>query len=167
MQYTTRYHTVLGEILLAADDGGLTGLWFFGQKYFALSLEKEHTERELPVFAEAERWLDLYFAGAEPDFSVPLHLIGTEFQRAVWEILCAIPYGHTTTYADMARQLCIKRGTERISAQAVGGAVSHNPISVLVPCHRVIMKNGNLGGYAAGAEKKAALLRLEKNTMTF
>ncbi len=165
MQYTFQYHTDLGEILLAADDIGLTGLWFYGQKYFALSLEKEHEEKDLSVFEKAKRWLDLYFAGIEPDFAVPLHLIGTDFQKTVWEILCEIPYGHTAAYADIAQQFCAKKGMKHMSAQAVGGAIARNPISVIVPCHRVIRKNGTPGGYAGGAYKKIALLRLEQKTV--
>ncbi len=164
MQYISQYRSQLGEILLAADEIGLTGLWFYGQKYFPLAMNREHEERDCPVFVETRRWLDLYFSGTEPDFSVPVHLIGTDFQREVWGNLCNVPYGHTITYAEIARQLCAKRGIKSMSAQAVGGAVSHNPISVIVPCHRVIMQNGALGGYAGGAEKKAALLRLEKKS---
>ncbi len=157
----------MGEILLASDQIGLTGLWFYGQKYFARSLDQEHEEKDMPVLAKTRQWLDLYFAGEEPDFFVPLHLTGTNFQMEVWKILCGIPYGHTITYMDIATQLSVKTGIRNMSPQAVGGAVSHNPVSLIVPCHRVIMKNGALGGYAAGTERKAALLRLEKKNVQY
>lgn len=165
MQYISHYQSPLGGILLAADEIGLTGLWFEGQKYFALYLDKEHEEKEVPVFETAKRWLDIYFAGNEPDFQVPLHFTGTEFQNEVWEILCSIPYGKTMTYGEIAKKIAEKRGLERMSAQAVGGAVSHNEISVIVPCHRVVGTNGSLTGYAGGIEKKVALLKLEKADM--
>lgn len=161
MQYISHYRSPLGAVLLAADEIGLTGLWFEGQKYFALHLDKEHKEKELPVFRQAKRWLDIYFSGREPDLKVPLHLIGTDFQKEVWEILCAIPYGQTITYKEIAKQLAARRGIEHMSAQAAGGAVSHNAVSVIVPCHRVIGTDGSLTGYAGGIEKKTALLRLE------
>lgn len=161
MQYISHYHSPLGDILLAADSAGLTGLWFEGQKYFALYLDKEHEEKELPVFEEAKRWLDIYFSGKNPDFQVPLHFTGTDFQNEVWEILYAIPYGQTTTYGEIAAQLAKKRGLPRMSPQAVGGAVGHNEISIIVPCHRVVGASGSLTGYAGGIEKKIELLRLE------
>ncbi len=162
MQYISHYSSPLGDILLAADSVGLTGLWFEGQKYFALNLDKEHEEKEIPSFAEAKRWLDIYFSGKEPDFSVPLHFTGTEFQNEVWELLLAIPYGQTTTYGELARRIAGKRGVKHMSAQAVGGAVGHNNISVIVPCHRVVGTNGSLTGYAGGIDKKIKLLELEK-----
>ena len=113
------------------------------------------------MFEQAKQWLDVYFSGREPDFKVPLHFIGTDFQKEVWEILYSIPYGQTTTYGEIAKQLAAKRGLEHMSAQAVGGAVSHNEISILVPCHRVVGTNGSLTGYAGGIDKKIALLKLE------
>ncbi|MGP8312200.1 methylated-DNA--[protein]-cysteine S-methyltransferase [Enterocloster aldenensis] len=165
MQYTSHYQSPIGAILLAADDMGLTGLWFEGQKYFALYLDKEHEEKEIPLFEKAKDWLDIYFSGKEPNFSVPLHFIGTEFQKEVWEILCSIPYGHTLTYGEIAKRLAAKRGIPRMSAQAVGGAVGHNEISIIVPCHRVVGTNGSLTGYAGGIDKKIDLLTLEKADM--
>ena len=161
MQYISHYTSPLGEILLAADETGLTGLWFEGQKYFALYLDEEHEEKELPVFEQAKRWLTIYFSGKEPDFQVPLHFTGTEFQNEVWEILYAIPYGQTMTYGQIAAQIAGKRGLQRMSAQAVGGAVGRNEISIIVPCHRVVGTNGSLTGYAGGIDKKIALLQLE------
>jgi len=162
MQYKSKYKSPLGNILLAADDMGLTGLWFEGQKYFARHLNKESEEKEQPVFIDAKKWLDIYFSGKEPDFKLPIHFIGTEFQKEVWEILYKIPYGQTMTYGDMARQLAKKRGLQRMSAQAVGSAVARNKISIIVPCHRVVGTNGNLTGYAGGIDKKIALLKIEK-----
>ena len=161
MHYTTFYESPIGRMLLAADDTGLTGLWFEGQKYFARCLDRESEEKELPVFAEAKRWLDIYFSGKEPDFTPPLHFTGTDFQKEVWEILCAIPYGQTMTYGAIADQLAKKRGLSRMSAQAVGGAVGHNNLSIIVPCHRVVGSDGSLTGYAGGIERKTFLLNLE------
>lgn len=161
MQYISHYSSPLGNMLLAADEAGLTGLWFEGQKYFARCLDGEREEKEIPLFTETKRWLDIYFTGREPDFTLPLHLKGTEFQNEVWEILCSIPYGHTMTYGEIAKQLAAKRGISRMSARAVGSAVGHNKISILVPCHRVIGTNGSLTGYAGGIDKKAKLLALE------
>ena len=162
MHYTNRYHSPLGTILLAADDTGLTGLWFEGQKYFAQGLDKETEEKEFSVFQTARRWLDVYFSGQAPDFQVPLHFQGTAFQKEVWEILLSIPYGETTTYGAIAKQLAAKRGLPHLSAQAVGSAVGHNKISIIVPCHRVIGADGSLTGYAGGIWRKEKLLALEQ-----
>lgn len=161
MQYISHYQSPLGDILLAADEVGLTGVWFEGQKYFAYNLDKEREEKETPALEIAKRWLDIYFAGKEPDFAVPLHFVGTDFQKEVWALLCAIPYGHVTTYGEIAGQLAAKRGLPHMSAQAVGNAVGHNKISIIVPCHRVVGANSSLTGYAGGVEKKRALLTLE------
>ena len=165
MQYTSHYQSPLGSILLAADDIGLTGLWFEGQKYYALYLDQENEEKELPLFQDVKHWLDIYFSGKEPDFQVPLHFTGTDFQNEVCEILYSIPYGKTMTYGEIAKQIAANRGLSRMSAQAVGGAVGHNEISIIVPCHRVVGTNGSLTGYAGGIEKKIALLTLEKVDM--
>lgn len=161
MQYTCRYSSPLGGILLAADDKGLTGLWFDGEKYFAKKLDPEHAEKRTPILEAACRWLDDYFAGKNPAPFKPLHMIGTDFQKAVWNILLTIPSGSTMTYGGIARMIAEKRGLRRMSAQAVGGAVGHNEISVIVPCHRVVGTDGSLTGYAGGIGRKAALLRLE------
>lgn len=161
MRYIHHCDSPLGRILLAADDEGLTGLWFEGQKYFARTLSEAPEEKELAVFRQAKDWLDIYFGGREPDFMPPLHLVGTDFQCEVWEILQAIPYGETITYGEIAAKLAERRGVAHLSAQAVGGAVGRNPISILVPCHRVVGADGSLTGYAGGVDRKLVLLRLE------
>ena len=166
MTYTQHYDSPLGGILLAADDVGLTGLWFDGQKYFARGLSNERIEQKTSVLAEAKRWLDIYFTGKAPDFTPPLHPIGSAFRRSVWEILLQIPYGQTTTYGEIARQLAKKQGLDRMSAQAVGGAVGHNEISIIIPCHRVVGADGSLTGYAGGIGKKETLLELERADMS-
>ena len=165
MQYISHYPSPIGNMLLAADEMGLTGLWFEGQKYFALDLDKEHEEKEIPLFEKVKQWLDIYFSGKEPDFTIPLHFTGTEFQKEVWEILCTIPYGQTMTYGEIAKRIAARKGLPHMSAQAIGGAVGHNRISIIVPCHRVVGVNGSLTGYAGGIEKKAKLLKLEKVSM--
>ena len=165
MQYISHYRSPIGDILLAADEIGLTGLWFEGQKYFARTLDKEHEKREIPLFEKTKQWLDIYFSGKEPDFTVPLHVTGTAFQKQVWEILRSIPYGQTMTYGEIAKRIAAKKGLPRMSAQAVGGAVGHNEISILVPCHRVVGTGGSLTGYAGGVDKKKALLELEGVSM--
>ncbi len=161
MIYASHYKSPLGEILLAADEVGLTGLWFDGAKYFAAGLPRDCTEGENGHIKSAKRWLDVYFGGREPDFRPPLHLIGTPFRLRVWELLRQIPYGATTTYGALAKALEAQSGAGRMSAQAVGGAVGHNPLSIIVPCHRVLGFDGSLTGYAGGAHKKRALLELE------
>ena len=166
MVYTCRYNSPLGGILLAVDEIGLTGLWFDGQKYFARNLPTERTEQETSVLAEAKRWLDIYFSGREPDFTPPLHPIGSAFRQSVWELLLQIPYGRTTTYGEIARLLAEKRGLARMSAQAVGGAVGRNEISIIIPCHRVVGADGSLTGYAGGIGKKVKLLELERADMS-
>lgn len=128
MHYTSQYPSPLGELLLAADDAGLTGVWFVGQKYFARSLAPNSVAREIPLFAQVKQWLALYFAGQEPELEIPIHMVGTAFQKAVWRILRTIPYGQTMTYGAIARQVAEELGIRRMSPQAVGGAVGHNPI---------------------------------------
>lgn len=161
------YNSPLGRILLAADEKGLTGLWFENSKYFGSNLPQEYRESMNGVLRKTKRWLDIYFAGENPDFLPPIHLIGTPFQKEVWKILLEIPYGKTTTYGEIAERLAKEKGILRMSAQAVGGAVGHNPISILVPCHRVMGKNGSLIGYAAGLDKKRKLLEIECRTNGF
>ncbi len=166
MVHTINYSSPLGEILLAADEIGLTGLWFHGQKYFAADLAEENTEETTPILARAKEWLDIYFSGNEPNFTPPLHPIGSDFRREVWDILLKIPYGKTVTYGDIAQELAKKKGIAKMSAQAVGGAVGHNEILMIIPCHRVVGSNGSLTGYAGGIDRKVSLLTLEKADMS-
>ena len=156
MEYTCHYASPLGGITLASDGEALTGLWFDGQKFFADTLDAEHVEKPLPVFDETLRWLDLYFAGEVPDFTPKLSPRGTSFQHRVWDVLLTIPYGHTMTYREIAKALGCR------SAQAVGGAVGRNPVSLIIPCHRVLGADGSLTGYAGGTDKKRSLLELEQ-----
>lgn len=165
MRYTDYYESPLGRILLAADEGGLTGVWFEGQKYYARGLDPESREMPLPVFDQAKDWLDLYFSGKEPDFMPPVHMTGTDFQVRVWTALREIPYGKTVTYGDIAKKIAEMEGRSHMSAQAVGSAVGQNRISILIPCHRVVGSDGSLTGYAGGLERKAALLALEETDM--
>lgn len=165
MTFIQHYASPLGGILLAANDIGLTGLWFDGQKYYADNLPAGHIERETPILTDAKRWLDVYFTGVEPDFTPPLHIVGSAFRQKVWKLLLQIPYGQTVTYGELARQLAEKQGAEHMSAQAVGGAVGHNPISLIIPCHRVVGTHGSLTGYAGGIDKKIMLLELEHADM--
>ena len=165
MTYRASYLSPLGAITLASDGKALTGLWFDGQKYFGSTLPVETKQGDCPVFAQAKRWLDSYFAGEKPDFPPPLHWAATPFRRAVWEILLTVPYGCTTTYGQIAAQLADRMGKPQ-SAQAVGGAVGHNKIAIIIPCHRVVGTNGSLTGYAGGIDKKGKLLELEQTDMT-
>ncbi len=153
----------LGQIMLASDGENLAGLWFEGQKYFASTLTKAVTEKpDLPVFTAVRSWLDRYFAGERPAVScLPLAPEGGTFRRAVWDILCGIAYGETTTYGEIAQVLALRMNKTSMSCQAVGGAVGHNPISIIIPCHRVVGKNGSLTGYAGGIDKKIRLLEHE------
>ena len=162
MIYTYHYTSPLGGITLAGDGESLTGLWFDGQKYFPHKLISESTEAELPIFTQTSNWLDIYFGGKIPDFTPPVRLQTTPFRKAVYDILLTIPYGHTMTYGEIANIIAKAKGTERMSAQAVGGAVGHNPVSIIIPCHRVVGADGSLTGYAGGLDKKTALLNLEK-----
>lgn len=161
MDYTHHYLSPLGGMTMASDGKALTGLWFDGQKHFAAALAAEHAERNLPVFDETSRWLDIYFSGKDPGFTPALHMRATAFRKAVWEILLAIPYGQTMTYGQIAERIANQSGVRRISAQAVGGAAGHNAILLMIPCHRVIGADGSLTGYAAGIDRKRKLLRME------
>lgn len=166
MYYTCKYVSPLGGMTLASDGKNLTGLWFDGQKYFAGNLPAQHDEQDLPVFAQTKRWLDIYFAGKEPCFTPPLSMGGiSPFRRRVWEIMLAIPYGHTSTYGKIASQIAAETG-KRVCAQAVGGAVGHNSIALIIPCHRVLGAGGVMTGYAGGIDKKIALLQLEGAELT-
>ena len=166
MDYTYHYDSPLGGMTMASDGEALIGLWFDGQEHETETLCADHTERDLPVFEETRHWLDIYFSGEEPGFIPALHMRGTAFRRIVWETLLTIPYGRTMSYGEIADRVAVRQGVSRISAQAVGGAVAHNAISLIVPCHRVIGSDGSMTGYAAGTEKKERLLCLEKNLLT-
>ena len=165
MIYICKYESPIGSLTAASNGVALTGLWFDGQKYFGSTLTEEYEERELPVFAKTKDWLDLYFYGENPDFMPPLAVSGSDFRKSVWNILRQIPYGQTMTYGEIAKKMARQMGTAQMSAQAVGSAVGRNPISILIPCHRVVGSNGSLTGYAAGIDKKSALLALEKVDM--
>ena len=160
--YVHHVGSPLGGITLASDGEALTGLWFDGQKYFGSTLAENQEERKLPVFEQAEGWLDVYFSGRAPDFTPKLLLRTSAFRREVWEILLEIPYGETITYGEIAGRLSSRGWPGRVSAQAVGGAVGHNPISLIIPCHRVVGSDGSMRGYAGGIDRKLALLRMEQ-----
>lgn len=165
MTYIYHYHSPLGGITLSSNGSELTGLWFDGQKYFGSTLPKNYQEQNLPVFEETCKWLDLYFNGKAPDFTPPLKMETTSFRKAVWEILLTIPFGQTITYGEIADRIAKQMGLAHMSAQAVGGAVGHNAVSLIIPCHRVVGTNGSLTGYAGGIEKKLYLLNLENADM--
>ena len=165
VQFTNKYKSPLGGITLASDGESLTGLWFDGQKHFGYTLSPKTEDKQLPVFEKAKEWLDCYFDGSEPDFALPVKMYGSEFRMAVWETLQQIPYGQLTTYGEIAAEIARKRGVARISAQAVGGAVGHNPVSIVVPCHRVVGTNGSLTGFGGGIQRKIELLKLERVNM--
>lgn len=166
MDYIYHYPSPLGGITLASDGNALTGLWFDGQKYFGSTLTQNREQKKLPIFEQTIQWLDVYFSAKVPDFTPPLSMQTTPFREAVWNIMLTIPYGKTMTYAEIAKELARQRGIARMSAHAVGGAVSHNPISLIVPCHRVVGTNGSLTGYAGGIDKKVQLLTLERADMS-
>ena len=160
MEYLHICSSPLGEITLSGDGEALTGLWFQGQKYFGSTLSGEETGKSLPLFDRTEEWLDIYFSGREPGFLPPLRPRGTPFRQRVWQLLQEIPYGQTVTYGDLACRLAGETG-KPASPRAVGGAVGRNPISLLIPCHRVLGAEGSLTGYAGGMERKLRLLELE------
>lgn len=163
MFYSTLHPSPVGAITLASDGEGLAGLWLEGQKYHGGAVTEAMTARDdIPVFSDAKRWLDRYFAGEKPAISeLPLKPTGGEFRQGVWEILCQIPYGEVTTYGEIAGKMAARMNRASMSCQAVGGAVGHNPISIIIPCHRVVGSNGSLTGYAAGLRTKLKLLEFE------
>lgn len=162
MEYLHHYHSnLIGPLTLASDGKSITGLWLYGQKYYADTLGQNYIERDLPIFRRADKWLDIYFSGRAPDFVPPLKMKTTPFRQMVWEIMLTIPFGQTMTYGEIAREVAKRKNLSKMSAQAVGGAVGHNSISLIIPCHRVVGANGNLTGYAGGIDKKLKLLQLE------
>lgn len=161
--YHASYNSPLGEITIVADEYALVGLWIEGQNHFAKAIQNQTSvPQTTPILAQTKSWLSSYFQGHNPNpHDIPLHLDGTAFQLTVWRILREIPYGQVTTYGSIARQVAQKLNQPTMSAQAVGGAVGRNPISIIVPCHRVVGATGNLTGYAGGLDKKKYLLQLE------
>ena len=165
MLYYKKVASPLGEITLRSDGEALTGLWFADDKHYGAKDIAGAALADLDVFMQAEAWLAEYFAGREPKVSLPLKLQGSEFQMQVWRLLQDIPYGRLVTYGDIAKKIAAQKGVARMSAQAVGGAVGHNPLCIIVPCHRVVGANGSLTGYGGGMWRKVRLLELEKVDM--
>lgn len=161
MLFKNRYISPLGEMIMLSDGEGLTHLNFIDDKFYPAALVEQAQEAQLPVFDTAAKWLDAYFAGRDPGELPPLALQGSEFRRQVWQLLLQIPYGCLTTYKELAQKIAAQRGSGMMSAQAVGGAVGHNPVCIMVPCHRVVGTNGSLTGYAGGLWRKERLLQLE------
>lgn len=163
MYYSTTYSSPIGIITLACDGSNLVGLWMEGQKHHGDTIPEEMMEKnDVPIFDAAKKWLDRYFAREKPAISeLPLAPIGNEFRQGVWSILCEIPYGEAITYGDIAKKMAVKMNKKHMSSQAVGGAVGHNPISIIIPCHRVVGSNGSLTGYGGGIGTKIKLLELE------
>lgn len=163
MLYMATYPSPVGKITLASDGDSIIGLWIEGQKYYGSTLSEKSIMREdIPVLVSAKKWLDRYFAGERSLIEeLPLSMNGGKFRQSVWRLLCQIPYGEVVTYGDIARKMAVIMQKPGMSAQAVGGAVSHNPISIIIPCHRVVGTNGSLTGYAGGIDVKIKLLTLE------
>lgn len=160
---TTSFNSPVGTITLAATGGKLIGLWLEGQNFFESTIEgKMTTNDNLKIFLDTRNWLDKYFARKRPTISdLPLSPSGSEFRKSVWKILCKVPYGEVTTYGELAQEIARKRGIAKMSAQAIGGALAHNPISIIIPCHRVVGADGSLIGYAGGIDRKIKLLEYE------
>jgi len=168
LYYQTKYKSPLGNIAICCDEQEhIVGLWFNGQKHFCNIVNSKTIKKDnIKIFDKTKKWLDKYFQGEKPNIKeISVKLIGTQFRKTVWNILYEIPYGKVITYGDIAKQIAKQNGINKMSAQAVGGAVGHNPIAIIIPCHRVIGKNGNLTGYAAGTDKKKKLLELEQVNM--
>ena len=160
--FESRLHSPLGEVRLRSNGESLTGLWFVGQVNDAKEISDLEIKNDLPIFGQVESWLESYFSGKQTSITIPLQPKGTSFQQRVWQILQEIPYGETMTYGEIAQRIAKEKGVETFSAQAVGQAVGKNPISILIPCHRVLGKNGALTGYAGGVYRKEKLLQLER-----
>jgi len=163
VDYIWHYTSPLGGITLSSDGEALTGLWFDGQKFFGAGLDSTNEEKRLPIFDESCRWLDIYFSGKVPGFTPKLNVRTTPFRKAVCDIMLSIPYGQMMSYGEIARRYARQTSLERMSSQAVGNAVAHNPISIIIPCHRVVGSDGSLTGYAAGPDRKLRLLQLEQS----
>ena len=162
--YITYYNSILGKLTIASDGENIIGLWIEGQKYFEDTIKNENIIKKdnLEIFVKTKDWLDRYFRGKRPDIKeLKLSPKGSEFRKNVWKILCKIPYGQTITYGKIAKEIATLMNKKSMSAQAVGNAVGHNPISIIIPCHRVVGINGSLTGYAGGIDKKINLLSIE------
>ena len=163
MYYYNVYHSPVGKLTVASDEKNIVGLWLDGQKYYIDVLEgKVYQEKETAPIKLAKNWLDRYFNGEKPEINeLPIEFIGSDFRIQVWKILSEIPYGKVITYGDIAKQISVKNGIPKMSAQAVGGAVGRNPISIIILCHRVVGADGSLTGYSGGVKVKTKLLKLE------
>lgn len=167
MHYLNHYESPLGAMTMASDGEHLTGLWFDGQKYDRSTIDgNAELEPHLPVFTQTTQWLDTYFGGTDPGFTPPIRVEGSDFKRMVTSIMLSIPFGATSTYARIAAEVARRTGRKQMSAQAVGGAVGHNPIALIVPCHRVLASDGGLRGYAGGVDRKEWLLKMEGVNMS-
>lgn len=162
MIYLNRIESPVGPLTAACAENVVCGLWFENARFFLYGLPEAVTEKEHPLHSELSRWLEAYFSGKRPEISFPINLFGTDFQQLVWNELGNIPYGQTISYGDIARKLCVQNG-RKVSARAVGGAVGRNPLSIVVPCHRVIGADGSLTGFGGGLHRKEFLLKLEGN----
>lgn len=160
-RYIYNYNSNIGMLMILSDGENITELWIKNMEYSKNTGIIEVTADDLDIFKRTRKWLDCYFNGKEPEFTLPIKVEGTEFRQAVWKILCEIPYGEVVTYGDIAKKIAIQTGKAKMSSQAVGGAVGSNPISIIIPCHRVVGINGNLTGYSGGLDIKEHLLKLE------
>ena len=165
MNYIQKYKSPLGVITIVSNETQVTGIWFENSRFFSKALSGKYINQATAAAEQAVHWLDIYFNNKIPDFTPPLLLNGTDFRMTVWKMLLDIPYGKTVSYGDIAKAIAKRRGIEKMSAQAVGNAVGHNPISIIVPCHRVVGSNGGLTGYSGGIERKKALLDIESNVI--
>lgn len=165
MDYIQEYNSPLGSITIASDEASVTGIWFENSRFFGETLSGKYINQATAAAEQAVHWLDIYFNNKIPDFTPPLLLKGTDFRMTVWKMLLDIPYGETISYGDIAKAVAKRRGIEKMSAQAVGNAVGHNPISIIVPCHRVVGSKGSLTGYGGGIKRKKALLDIESNVI--
>ncbi|OEH86848.1 hypothetical protein BHU72_00860 [Desulfuribacillus stibiiarsenatis] len=164
--YIYKYDSPIGTLTVASDGHGITGLWTKNEPFIENDdTIQEVTAKELAIFEQTRRWLDAYFAGKDPGFIPPVKTEGTEFRESIWKILCEIPHGQVITYGDIAKRIALQTGKAKMSSQAVGGAVGSNPISIIIPCHRVVGRKGALTGYAGGIDVKARLLEIEGHDM--
>lgn len=161
LHYIDTFPSPVGDLTISSDGESLTGLWLADQKYFMAEVDKVEQASDLPIFQKTRAWLDRYFKGKDPGAIPAVNPQGTEFRRRVWELLIEIPYGHLTTYGELAQRMAAEKGIPKMSSRAVGGAVGHNPVSIIIPCHRVVGSNGSLTGYGGGIARKIQLLKLE------